>query len=118
MLNVSSLTGLHCYRQDICLGDYPAVDDDWVDVISSQGSSLLSVDLSGSDVTDSGLGLLKSCSNLQALTFNYCENISDNGLRHISGKSSWVVSDNRNLAGCVFCFRSKGMEALLTRVIS
>lgn len=53
--------------------------------ISSQGSSLLSVDLSDSDVTDAGLGLLKDCSNLQALTLNYCDRISDHGLKHISG---------------------------------
>lgn len=36
-------------------------------------------------MTDSGLALLKSCSNLQALTFNYCDHISQNGLRHLNG---------------------------------
>lgn len=77
-----------CALQDIYLGDYLGVDDGWIDVISSQGSSLLSVDLSGSDVTDSGLALLKSCSNLQALTFNYCDHISQNGLRHLNGLSN------------------------------
>ncbi|KAJ0112392.1 hypothetical protein Patl1_03217 [Pistacia atlantica] len=35
------------------LGEYPGVKDSWMDVIASQGSSLLSVDLCGSDVTDS-----------------------------------------------------------------
>lgn len=56
-----------------------------MDVISSQGVSLLSVDLSGSEVTDSGLIHLKDCGNLQALNFNYCDQISDPGLKHISG---------------------------------
>lgn len=58
-----------------------------MDVISSQGSSLLSVDLSYSDVTDAGLGLLKDCSNLQAMTLNYCDHFSERGLEHISGTS-------------------------------
>lgn len=62
--------------------------DSWMDVISSQGSSLLSVDLSSSEVTDSGLALLKDCSNLQALTYNYCDHVSERGLKHISGKIS------------------------------
>ncbi|MBA0763064.1 hypothetical protein Gotri_012584 [Gossypium trilobum] len=74
-----------CALEDVWLGEYPGVQDSWMDVISSQGTSLLSVDLSGSDVTDIGLGLLKECSSLQALTFNYCENISEIGLKHISG---------------------------------
>lgn len=70
------------------MGEYPGVKDSWMDVISSQGSSLLSVDLSDSDVTDTGLALLKDCSNLQALTFNYCDQISEHGLKHISGDLS------------------------------
>ncbi|XWS27100.1 hypothetical protein CRYUN_Cryun26dG0087400 [Craigia yunnanensis] len=71
--------------KDVWLGEYPGVQDSWMDIISSQGTSLLSVDLSGSDVTDTGFGLLKECSSLQALTFNHCENISEIGLMHISG---------------------------------
>lgn len=71
--------------QDVCLGDYPGVKDSWLDVISSQGSSLLSVDLSGSEVTDSGLAYLKDCPGLQGLTLNYCDQFSENGLKHISG---------------------------------
>lgn len=67
------------------MGECPGVDDSWMDVITSQGSSLLSVDLSGSDVTDNGLVHLKPCTNLQALNFNYCDQISDLGLKHISG---------------------------------
>ncbi|KAH7574347.1 hypothetical protein JRO89_XS03G0285000 [Xanthoceras sorbifolium] len=74
-----------CALQDILLGEYPAVNDSWMDVIASQGSSLLCIDLSGSDVTDTGLGLLKDCSNLQALTFNFSDHISERGLKHISG---------------------------------
>ncbi|KAG6771359.1 hypothetical protein POTOM_022710 [Populus tomentosa] len=74
-----------CALQDVLLGEYPGVMDSWMDVISSQGSSLLSVDLSDSDVTDAGLGLLKDCSNLQAIALNYCNNISDHGLKHLSG---------------------------------
>ena len=62
-----------------------------MDIISSQGTSLLSVDLSGFDVTDIGLGLLKECSSLRALTFNHCENISENGLKHISGNFPYFL---------------------------
>jgi len=71
--------------QDIDLGEYSGVDDNWMDVISSQGLSLLSVDVSGSQLTDNGLRLLKDCSNLQALTLNYCDQFSEYGLKHISG---------------------------------
>ncbi|WVZ02672.1 hypothetical protein V8G54_023478 [Vigna mungo] len=57
-----------------------------MDIISSQGLSLLSVDVSGSQVTDNGLVLLKDCSNLQAMTLNYCDQFSEYGLKHISGR--------------------------------
>lgn len=67
------------------MGECPGVNDSWMDVISSQGISLLSVDLSGSDVTDSGLIDLEDCTNLQSLNFNYCDQISDLGLDQISG---------------------------------
>jgi hypothetical protein len=67
------------------LGEYAGVDDSWMDVISSQGSSLLSVDLSGSDVTDFGLIYLKDCQSLISLNLNYCDQISDRGLECISG---------------------------------
>ncbi|KAJ6363300.1 hypothetical protein OIU78_003472 [Salix suchowensis] len=76
-----------CALQDVLLGEYPGVMDMWMDVISSQGSSLLSVDLSDSVVTDSGLALLKYCSNLQTIALDYCNNISDHGLKHLSGTS-------------------------------
>lgn len=62
-----------------------------MDVTASQGSSLLSVDLSGSDVTDSGLVYLKDCNNLQCLNFNYCDQISDYGLEQIHGNYFFVA---------------------------
>ncbi|KAL5150319.1 F-box/LRR-repeat protein 14 [Glycine soja] len=77
-----------CALQDIDLGEYVGVNDDWMDVISSQGLSLLSVDVAGSQVTDDGLRLLKDCSSLQALTLSYCDQFSEYGLKHISGLSN------------------------------
>lgn len=74
-----------CALQDLDFGEYPGLDDSWMNVVSSQGASLLSVDLSGSDVTDSGLISLKDCENLQNLNFNYCDQISDHGLGCMSG---------------------------------
>lgn len=74
--------------KDLYLGECPDVNDSWMDVISSQGSSLLSLDLSGSDVTDDGLIYLQDCKSLQALNFNDCDHISDHGLEHISGSPS------------------------------
>ncbi|XP_022889755.1 F-box/LRR-repeat protein 14-like isoform X4 [Olea europaea var. sylvestris] len=97
-----------CALQDLNFGEYPGCNDNWMDVISSQGSSLLSVDLSGSDVTDSGLFHLKHCKNLQALNLNYCDLISDHGLEQISGLSNLTT----------LCFRrnnvitAQGMSSL------
>ncbi|GJU88816.1 F-box/LRR-repeat protein 14-like protein isoform X2 [Tanacetum coccineum] len=66
-------TNLHAFRgcalQDIDLCEYLGVDDSWMDVISSQGSSLLYADLSGSYVTDCGLVHFKDCENIQSLEF-------------------------------------------------
>lgn len=76
---------LFAFVQDIHLGYYPGVDDSWMDIISSQGSSLLSVDISGSNVSNSGLLFLKDCLNIQNLTLDYCGRITDNGLLYISG---------------------------------
>lgn len=76
------------------MGEYPGVNDNWMDVISSQGSSLLSVDLSGSEVTDTGLLHLKDCTNLQALYFNCCDQISNRGLEYLSGSHSCAFSVN------------------------
>ena len=78
---------LYTFRyQDICLEEYPGVKDAWMEVVASQGQSLLSVDISCSDVTDSGLNLLKDCSNMQSLACNYCDQISEHGLKTVSGK--------------------------------
>uniref|UniRef100_A0A3Q7FUZ9 F-box domain-containing protein n=1 Tax=Solanum lycopersicum TaxID=4081 RepID=A0A3Q7FUZ9_SOLLC len=86
-----------CALQDLNMGEYPGLDDNWMDVISSQGSSLLSLDLSGSDVTDPGLTNLKDCKNLQALNLNYCDQITDCGLENISGLTNLTsVSFRRN----------------------
>lgn len=71
--------------QDLNLAEYPGFNDNWIDVIASQGLSLLTVDISGSDVTDTGLNHLKVCNNVEALNFNFCDQISDLGLQHISG---------------------------------
>lgn len=75
------------FLQDVKLGEYPEVNDGWMDIISSQGLSLLSVDLSGSSVTDHGLSLLKDCSNIQEFSFNYCDQISEFGLKNFSGNA-------------------------------
>lgn len=80
------------FGQDIYLGGYPGTTDGWMGVICSQGSSLLSVDISGSDITDSGLVLLKDCPNLQNLIFDYCDQISDRGLENIRGISASSIS--------------------------
>lgn len=56
-----------------------------MDVISSQGSSLFSIHLSSSDVTDVGLSQLKNCSNLQALSLDNFDNISEHGLNQLVG---------------------------------
>lgn len=71
-----------------------------MNVVSSQGPSLLSVDLSGSDVTDNGLIHLKDCANLQALNFNYCDQISDLGLERIRGIVFFLASHPLQL----FCY--------------
>ncbi|KAI6672017.1 hypothetical protein NL676_006902 [Syzygium grande] len=97
-----------CALQDLLLGEYPGVDDKWLNVISSQGSSLLSVDLSGSEVSDDGVTLLKDCTDLQSLNFNYCDRISDLGVQLLSGLSNLTaLSFRRNDA-----ITSQGMSAL------
>jgi hypothetical protein len=86
--------------QDVYLGEYLGVNDGWMDVIASQGPSLLAVDVSGSNVTDNGLRLLKDCLNLQALTLNYCDQFSEQGLKHLSGRWSFL---NRIITCWKFC---------------
>lgn len=88
--------------QDLYLGEYAGVNDSWMDVISSQGSSLLSVDLSGSDVTDFGLTYLKDCQSLISLNLNYCDQISDHGLECISGILTFPI--------CIFVMEYQSMH--------
>jgi hypothetical protein len=77
-----------CALHDICFGEYPGVNDAWMEVVASQRQSLLSVDISCSEVTDSGLNFLRDCSNMQTLGCNYCDQISENGLGVLSGFSN------------------------------
>ena len=74
------------------MGEYPGVIDSWMQTISSQGTSVLSVDLSGSDVTDYGMTYLKDCTNLLALNLNHCDQISEHGLGYINGSLSFSAS--------------------------
>ncbi|CAN1289992.1 F-box/LRR-repeat protein 14 [Linum perenne] len=92
-LNEDSLPAfVDCALQDVHLGDCPGVKDSWMDVISSQETSLLSLDISDSEITDAGLACLKDCLDLQALTLNYCEYITEHGLKHISGSLTNLTS--------------------------
>lgn len=72
-------------KQDIMLEEYPGVDDKWLEVIGTQGTSLLALNISGSAVTDAGLEALDMCNNLQALILSYCDHISDAGLISLTG---------------------------------
>lgn len=74
-----------CALQDVFLGFYPNVEDSWLEILATQGPSLLAVDITGSAVTDSGLVRLQDCLNLQLLNFNYCGYISDVGLGYVAG---------------------------------
>lgn len=76
---------LDCALQDVMLEEYPGVDDTWLDVIGTQGSSLLALDISGSAVTDAGLKALEMCNNLQTLILSSCDHISDAGLVSLTG---------------------------------
>lgn len=74
------------------MGEYKGVKDNWMDVVSSQGSSLLSVYIVGSEVTDFGFSLLQNCSNLQALSFDCCDRISEQGIKQVSGSYYYSLS--------------------------
>jgi len=73
------------FVQDVLLADYPGLEDSWLEIIGSQGESLLALDISSSTVSDEGLALLETCTNLQSLILNSCEYISDEGLPALSG---------------------------------
>nr|GEU53796.1 F-box/LRR-repeat protein 14 [Tanacetum cinerariifolium] len=68
-----SLNLSHMFFVDdaIFIGEYLGVDDNWLGVVSSQGLSLLSVDLSGFEVTDIGLCHVKDCKNVEDLNMNF-----------------------------------------------
>lgn len=74
--------------------------DAWMEVVASQGQSLLSVDISCSDVTDDGLDLLKDCSSMQILACDYCDRISEHGLKTLSGQ---CYADNTTDEFAVSC---------------
>uniref|UniRef100_M1D0U5 F-box-containing protein 1 n=1 Tax=Solanum tuberosum TaxID=4113 RepID=M1D0U5_SOLTU len=74
-----------CALHDMCMREHMRVNNKWMDVISSQGSSLLSAYISSAEVTDFGLSLLRNCSNLQALGLDCCDKISSRGIKHIAG---------------------------------
>jgi hypothetical protein len=63
------------------------VKDAWMEVVATQRQSLLSVDISCSEVTASGIALLRDCSNMQSLACNYCDQISRDGLEILPGQS-------------------------------
>ncbi|XP_010313816.1 uncharacterized protein [Solanum lycopersicum] len=77
-----------CALHDMWTGEYKGVKHNWMDVFSSQGSSLLSVCIFGSKVTDFGFCLLKKCPNLQALSFDCCDRISEQRIKELSGFSN------------------------------
>ncbi|KAI5679630.1 hypothetical protein M9H77_00857 [Catharanthus roseus] len=120
--NVPSLLELCIYRirgsngvlLDICLGDYPGVKDHWMNVVSSQGSSLLSLHLSSSEITDIGLNDLKHCSNLQALAFDHFDHISEHGLNQLDA-DLWLVRLNHVwciIIRCLMVFENYGVLQL------
>ena len=65
--------------------------DAWMEVVASQRKSLLLVDISCSEVTDSGIDLLRDCSSIQSLACNYCDQISEHGLAMLSGQSRFLL---------------------------
>ena len=101
------------FKQDFYLGEYPGVNDSWMQTISSQGPSVLSVDLSGSDVTDYGMTYLKDCTNLLTLNLNHCDQISDHGLEYINGTLSFCPSLQAVLLIYILCIsHASGMSII------
>ncbi|XP_031108758.1 toll-like receptor 13 isoform X3 [Ipomoea triloba] len=101
-----------CALQDMLLKEYPGIKDSWIDVVSSQGSSLLSLDISSSEVTDYSLFLLKNCSSLQALTFDYCDLITEKGFKQISGFQKLTCLGFKNSTALT----AEGMQCLSSLV--
>ncbi|PHT54751.1 hypothetical protein CQW23_03237 [Capsicum baccatum] len=96
LTNISLEAFRDCDLQDLNMGEYPGLNNRWMDVISSQGSSLLSLDLPGSDVIDLALTYLKDCKNMQELNRNYCDHITDHWVENISGKYSFSSNVHGN----------------------
>ncbi|KAM3383464.1 toll-like receptor 4 [Capsicum galapagoense] len=97
-----------CALHDIWTGEYNEVKDNWMDVFSSQGSSLLSVYIFGSEVTDFGFSLLKNCPNLQLLSFDCCDRVSEQAIKQVSGLSNLTYLSFRK---CV-SVTAEAMQAL------
>jgi hypothetical protein len=85
-----------CALMNVLLADYPGLEDYWLEVLGSQGDSLLALDISSSTVSDEGLALLKACTNLESLILNSCEYISDEGLPVLSGLSNLTTLSLRS----------------------
>lgn len=79
--------------------------DAWMEVVASQGQSLLSVDISCSDVTDSGLNLLKDCSSMQSLACDYCDQFSEHGLKILSGQCYTDSTTAEFATSCMILWR-------------
>ncbi|KAG5569479.1 hypothetical protein H5410_059245 [Solanum commersonii] len=82
-----------CALHDMWMGEYNGVKDNWMDVFSSQGSSLLSVYIFGSKVTDFGFSLLRNCPNLQVLSFDCCDRISEQRIKQVSAMEALLSLD-------------------------
>ncbi|KAM3216176.1 hypothetical protein P3L10_025616 [Capsicum annuum] len=104
--------------KDLNMGEYPGLNDRWMDVISSQGSSLLSLDRLGSDVTDPGLTYLKDCKNMQALNLNYCDQIIDHRVENISSKYSFSSNVHGNRYGVIEAKEGVSNSLIMPAVIT
>ncbi|PHT25373.1 Respiratory burst oxidase -like protein A [Capsicum baccatum] len=103
--------------KDLNMGEYPGLNDHWMDVISSQGSSLLSLDWLGSDVTDPGL-TYQDCKNMQALNLNYCDQIIDHRVENISGKYSFSSNVHWNRYGVIEAKEGVSNSLIMPAVIT
>lgn len=77
--------------QEFLLADCPGVEDSWMEIVGSQGRSLLKLDISNSLVTDGGLALVGVCTNLRSLTMDVCDDISDSGLSVLT-RTNYLIS--------------------------
>ena len=77
------------------------MEDSWLEIIGSQGESLLALDISTSSVSDEGLASLESCTNLQSLNLNSCDLISDEGLTVLTGIVCTLHGSKHNILGVI-----------------